>query len=55
VERYLSTASSAMAALGETRTAMEALADLLPPAELARRAFRLYEQFRRQSQAARSA
>jgi hypothetical protein len=33
-------------AVSEVRAAMERLAGSLPPAELARRAFRLYEQFR---------
>jgi hypothetical protein len=54
VERYLD-ASSAMDALGEARTATEALIGLLPPGELDRRAFRLYRQFRRRSRATRPA
>src|SRR5690349_618734 len=44
VERYLQ--SKFGEALGEARIATEALAGSLPPAELARRAFRLYEEFR---------
>jgi hypothetical protein len=44
VERYLE--GKFGDALGEVRAAMERLADPLPPAELARRAFRLYEGFR---------
>jgi hypothetical protein len=44
VERYLQ--SKFGEALGKARIAMEALAGSLPPAELARRAFRLYEEFR---------
>ena len=44
VERYL--AGKFGEALGEARAAMERLAGSLPPTELARRAFRLYEEFR---------
>jgi hypothetical protein len=44
VERYL--AGKLGDALPEVRAAMEALAGSLPPAELARTAFRLYEGFR---------
>jgi hypothetical protein len=44
VERYLE--GKFGEALGEVRAAMEALAGSLLPAELARRAFRLYEGFR---------
>ena len=44
VERYL--AGKFGDALGEARAAMETLAASLPPGELARQAFRLYEQFR---------
>src|SRR3954452_10668436 len=44
VERYM--AGKFGDALGEVRAVMEALAGSLPPAELARRAFRLYEGFR---------
>src|SRR4051794_29704641 len=44
VERYLG--SKFGEALPEVRAAMERLAGSLPPAELARRAFRLYEDFR---------
>ena len=44
VERYL--AGKFGDALGEVWAAMEMLAASLPPAELARQAFRLYEQFR---------
>ena len=44
VERYL--AGKFGDALGKARAAMETLAASLPPGELARQAFRLYEQFR---------
>ena len=44
VERYLE--GKFGEALAEVRAAMERLAGSLPPAELARRAFRLYEEFR---------
>ena len=44
VERYL--AGKFGEALGEARAAMETAPGSLPPAELARRAFRLYEEFR---------
>jgi len=44
VQRYLTKAFGD--ALDDTRKAMEALAHSLPPAELARSSFRLYEQFR---------
>src|SRR3954469_24395812 len=44
VERYLE--GKFGEALAEVRAAMERLAGSLPPAELARRAFRLYEGFR---------
>src|SRR4051812_5831989 len=44
VERYLE--GKFGDALAEVRAAMERLAGSLPPAELARRAFRLYEEFR---------
>jgi hypothetical protein len=44
VERYLE--GKFGEALAEVRAAMERLAGSLPPPELARRAFRLYEQFR---------
>ena len=44
VERYL--AGKFGEALADVRAAMERLAGSLPPAELARRAFRLYGQFR---------
>jgi hypothetical protein len=44
VERYLQ--GKFGDALGEVRDAIEALAASLPPAELARRAFSLYERFR---------